>query len=138
VTIYSPAAAIFAFVADGLNAPRWRPGVLDIHKQSGNGVGAVYAQGVKGPGGRRISADYEITAFEPPTKLEFRAIAGPVRPIGGYRLAESDGRTDLTFWLRAEIGGWKSLVMGRSVQSTMDAEMQALDRLKAVLEQSGG
>jgi hypothetical protein len=40
----------------------------------------------------------------------------------------------LTFSLRAELGGLKRLLMGRVVQSTMDAEMAALDRLQAILE----
>jgi len=51
VTIARPVAEVFAFVADGLNAPKWRPGVLDISLASGTGLGSVYKQGVKGPGG---------------------------------------------------------------------------------------
>jgi carbon monoxide dehydrogenase subunit G len=134
VTINRPAADVFAFIADGENASRWRPGVLDIAKASGDGVGSTYKQGVQGPMGRRVAADYEITAYEPNRNLEFKAIAGPVRPSGGYRLTESDGSTQVTFWLREELGGLKKLLLGRSVQSSMDAEMAALDRLKSVLE----
>jgi hypothetical protein len=86
--------------------------------------------------GRRIAADYEITAYQPNSVLEFKAIAGPVRPRGGYRLAETNGSTAVTFWLREDLGGWKRLVFGRSVQASMDAEMKALDNLKALLESS--
>jgi uncharacterized membrane protein len=32
VTINRPASEVFAFVADGENAPRWRSGVLDIQR----------------------------------------------------------------------------------------------------------
>lgn len=138
VTINRPAADVFAFISDGTNGRRWRPGVLDIAKTSGEGVGAVYRQGVAGPMGRRIAADYEITAFQPNSLLEFKAIAGPVRPRGGYRLAETNGSTAVTFWLREDLTGWKRLVLGRSVQASMDAEMKALDNLKALLESSGG
>jgi uncharacterized protein YndB with AHSA1/START domain len=134
VTIKRPAADVFAFISDGTNARRWRPGVLDITKASGNGNGAVYRQGVAGPMGRRISADYEITAFQPNSLLEFKAIAGPVRPQGGYRLTEGEGGTAVTFWLREDLSGWKRLVFGRSVQASMDAEMKALDNLKQLLE----
>jgi uncharacterized protein YndB with AHSA1/START domain len=125
---------VFAFVADGANATRWRSGVLDTAHASGHGVGEVWTQGVKGPGGRRIAADYEITAVDPPRSLAFRAIAGPVRPTGEYRLATENGGTRLSFSLQAELSGLKKLLMGGAVQSTMDAEMAALDRLKAVLE----
>lgn len=134
ITINRPIADVFAYVADGLNAPTWRSGILDIAHASGDGLGAVYRQGVKGPGGRRIAADYEITAWEPPTRLAFKAIAGPVRPTGEYRLAEAGGGTTVTFSLDAQLGGLQKLLMGGAVQSTMNAEVANLARLKAVLE----
>jgi uncharacterized protein YndB with AHSA1/START domain len=134
ILIRRPIDEVFAFVGDGTTAPRWRPGVLDVEHVAGAGVGETWRQGVKGPGGRRVAADYEITEWNPPRSMAFRATAGPVRPTGSYHLASEDGGTRLTFSLEAEIGGWKRFVMGGMVQSTMDAEMAALDRLKAVLE----
>ena len=134
VTIARPVAEVFGFVADGLNGPKWRPGVLDISLVSGDGTGAVYKQGVKGPGGRRIDADYEITAFEPNRRLAFRAIAGPVRPTGEYRFEDVAGSTRLTFSLQAELSGLKKLLMGGAVQKTMDAEVAATESLKRQLE----
>jgi len=134
VSIGRPVGEVFAFVADGENARRWRPGVLDVSHQSGEGLGAIYRQGVKGPGGRRIAADYEVTAFEPDRRIAFRAIAGPVRPTGEYRFAaEGDGAT-VSLALDATLTGWKRLLMGRAVQSTMDSEVRNLDTLKSILE----
>jgi uncharacterized protein YndB with AHSA1/START domain len=134
VTIARPVGDVFAFVANGLNAPRWRPGVLDISLVSGTGLGAVYKQGVKGPGGRRIDADYRVTAYEPNRRLSFEAIAGPVRPTGQFVFDDLDGATRLTFALQAEVTGLKKLLMGGAVQKTMDAEVAATERLKQVLE----
>ena len=134
VTIRRPASEVFGFIADGLNGPKWRTGILDIAHISGTGVGATYKQGVKGPGGRRIDADYRVTTYEPNSRLAFEAIAGPVRPKGEYLLEEVDGGTRLTFALHAELGGIKKLLMGRAVQKTMDAEVAALAKLKEVLE----
>jgi uncharacterized protein YndB with AHSA1/START domain len=125
---------VFAYVANGLNAPNWRSGVLDISLVSGLGAGAVYRQGVKGPGGRRIAADYEVTAFEPDRRLAFKAIAGPVRPIGEYTFEETPEGTALTFSLDEPLSGLKRFVFSRPVQQTMDSEMKALDRLKELLE----
>jgi uncharacterized membrane protein len=136
VTISRPVAEVFAFVADGLNAPRWRPGVVDIALVSGAGLGAVYKQGVKGPGGRRIDADYRITAYEPNRRLAFEAIAGPVRPTGQFDFDDADGATRLRFALQADLSGIKKLLMGGAVQKTMDAEVAATERLKQVLEGS--
>ena len=134
VTIQRPVGDVFAFVADGLNGPKWRPGILDIAHMSGEGVGATYKQGVKGPGGRRIAADFEVTASEPNRRLAFRAVAGPVRPNGEYRFEAAGSGTKLSFALEAELGFLKNLVMGGAVQRTMDAEVQAIERLKRVLE----
>jgi uncharacterized protein YndB with AHSA1/START domain len=138
VTIARPVADVFAFVADGLNGPRWRPGVHDIRLVSGSGVGAVYKQGVRGPGGRRIDADYQVTAYEPNRRLAFQAIAGPVLPTGEFTFDEIDGETRLTFSLQAELRGFKKLLMNGAVQKTMDAEVGATERLKQVLEAQGG
>ena len=134
VVINRPVEEVFSFVADGETAMKWRPGVLDVKHLSGDGVGAVYRQGVKGPGGRRIAADYEVTAFEPNRRVAFKAIAGPVRPNGEYRFEASDGGTKVSFALNAELGGWKKLLMERAVQSTMEAEMATLENLKRLLE----
>lgn len=134
VTIGRAPGEVFDFIADGLNGPRWRSGIVDIAHTSGTGVGATYKQGVKGPGGRRVDADYRITAYEPHTRLAFEGIAGPVRPSGEYVLEPVGGGTRLTFALQAQLGGIKKLLMGGAVQKTMDAEVQATERLKSILE----
>jgi hypothetical protein len=134
ISINRSPSDVYAFLLDGTTAPKWRSGVLDVALKSGQGVGAVYTQGVKGPGGRRIDADYEITALEPARRIAFRTIAGPVRPTGSYELAPAGDGTSLTFSLEAALSRLKKLLMGGAVQSTMNAEMAALDRLKAVLE----
>ena len=134
VSIARPPEQVFAFVADGLNGPSWRPGVLDAAHASGSGLGTVYRQGVRGPGGRRIAADYRITAWDPPRRLAFEAIAGPVRPTGEYRLEGEGQGTRLTFSLRADLGPIQRLLLGRSVQRTMEAEVAATKRLKQHLE----
>jgi len=134
VTVSRPVGEVFAFVADGENARRWRPGVLDVVRQSGEGLGAIYRQGVKGPGGRRIAADYEITAFEPDRRIAFRAIAGPVRPTGEYRFAQGAEGTTVSLALEATVTGWKRIVMGRAVQSTMESEVHNLESLRQILE----
>jgi uncharacterized protein YndB with AHSA1/START domain len=133
VTIRRSPADVFAFVADGETAPQWRPGVVDVAHVSGDGVGAVYRQGVKGPFGRRVAADYEITGYEPGRLLAFRATAGPVRPEGRYEFASDDGGTRVRFSLRCELSGMKRL-MAPGVAKSMRAEVESLERLRAVLE----
>ncbi len=125
---------VFAFLADPENDPQWRSGVLDLTHVSGRGVGARYAQGVKGPGGRRIPADIEITEFDPGQSIAFQTLTGPVRPRGRYLLSAAEGGTLVRFHLDADVRGFKRL-MSSMVQRTMDNEVGQLDRLKRVLEQ---
>ena len=133
VEIARPPMEVFAFLADGTNDRRWRGGVIDIRLASGSGLGAVYQQGVKGPFGRRVAADYEITAFEPEQRIGFRAIAGPVRPEGSYELQPVDGGTRVTFSLRCAPRGLAKL-MTPMVARTMRSEVAQLNRLREVLE----
>lgn len=135
ITVNRTIEDVFRYVAKGENGLKWRSGVLDLTHASGEGVGATYRQGIKGPGGRRIAADYEVTTYDAPTHMAFKAIAGPVRPTGEYRLEKAgEGKTKVAFSLEAQLGFVKRLLMGRSVQKSMDAEMLALDKLKKVLE----
>ena len=133
VVIDRPRSEVFAFVANHENDPKWRRGVLDIQRASGEGVGAVYRQGVKGPFGRRVPADFEITAFEESSHVAFRALSGPVRPEGSYRFEDANGGTRVTFSLNAEVRGPKMLI-APMVGKAMRNEVGALENLKRVLE----
>lgn len=133
-TIARTPAEVFAFLSNAENDPQWRSGVLDIARVSGEGgTGTRYRQGVKGPMGRRIPADVEITESRPNDVHAFRATEGPVRPEGRYELSPSDGGTRVRFVLAAEVRGLKKL-MAPMVQRTMDREVAGLERLKQVLE----
>jgi hypothetical protein len=102
VTVARPIAEVFAFLADGMNEPVWRPEVTNVgHVEgTGTGVGATYTQTMKGPGGRRIPGDYRITRYEEPTGLDFEVITGPARPVGRFDLRETaPGTTEVTFTL---------------------------------------
>jgi len=133
VTINRPLHEVFAFVADKENDPRWRPGVVEIERVSGEGAGAKYRQVMKGPGGRPIPADFEITGYEPGKRFTFRATAGPVRPEGSFDFVEEGGATRVTFKLDAELKGMKKL-MAPMVGKSMRNEVQSLERLKQILE----
>jgi uncharacterized membrane protein len=133
IVINRPRSEVFAFVADHENDPKWRPGVADIKRASGEGQGAIYTQGVKGPMGKRIDADFEVTAYQPDTLLAFRTLAGPVRPEGSYRFEDADGGTRVTFSLNASLSGAQRLI-SPMVSKSMRNEVAALDNLKRVLE----
>jgi uncharacterized protein YndB with AHSA1/START domain len=137
-TINQTAAEVYAFLADPMNGPRWRSGILQLSKVSGVGVGVRYRQEVAGPGGRRVDADIETTALEPNRRSAFRTIAGPVRPEGVFEITEADGgATRIRFSLSAELRGLKML-MAPLVRRTMESEVAAIDRIEAAMSADRG
>jgi carbon monoxide dehydrogenase subunit G len=133
IKISRPVADVFSFLANAENDKHWRPGVIEITKTSGQGVGTTYRQIVRGPGGRRVDADVEITELVPNQRIAFKTTKGPVRPTGSYDLKASGGGTEVTFRLAANLGGLKKL-MAPMVARTMKSEVSQLAELKRILE----
>jgi len=135
ITIDRPVEKVYQFVLDGLNGPLWRPSVADVALQPGKpmGVGAVYKQGLKGPGGGRIDGDYEIVEAGPGAWIKFQVVAGPARPTGTYKFEASGKSTKLTFTLDFQPKGLARLMDGM-INSTMKDEVQTLSNLKAYPE----
>jgi hypothetical protein len=80
-----------------------------------------------------VSADFEFTAYEPPSKIAFKTVAGPVRPTGEFLLEPAEGGTRVTFSLQAEVTGAKKLFMGKAVAKTMEAEVRAIENVGAAM-----
>jgi len=135
ITINKPVKAVFDFVLDGTNSPLWRPAVVDVERVPGkpSDVGAVYKQGLKGPGGRRIDGDYEIVECQPNELIKFQVISGPARPTGTYRFEAIGDSTRVTFTLHYEPKGLARL-MNPIINQTMRSEIATLSNLKAYLE----
>jgi Polyketide cyclase / dehydrase and lipid transport len=83
--------------------------------------------------GKRIDADFEVTAYQADTLIAFRTLAGPVRPEGSYRFEDADGGTRVTFSLNADLRGARKL-MAPMVGKSMRNQVAALTDLKRVLE----
>ena len=135
ISIQRPVDEVFAFILDGMNNPHWRPAVLDIERVPGkpSGVGAVYKQGLKGPGGRRIDGDYEIVDSRPNQLITFHVIAGPARPTGTYQFEGHGNSTTVSFTLDFEPKGLMRL-MNPMISRTMQSEVATLSNLKSYLE----
>src|SRR5438874_779109 len=133
IVVNRPRSEVFAFVADHENDPKWRPGVNDIKHASGEGVGTVYRQGMKGPFVRRIPADFEVAAYEQNSHMAFRTLGGPDQPEGVFRFEETDGGTRVTFSLTADLRGAQTLI-APMVARSMRYEVRPLENLKQVLE----
>ncbi len=135
VTVDRPIGDVFDFLADGLNEPAWRPGVQQVRLESGDGrsVGSVWAQTMRGPGGRPIKGDYRITRAEPPTLLEFEVIAGPARPVGSFTLtAIGPSITEVAFTLDVVPTGLMRLMSGM-IGKQVTKEADAIRNLPAAM-----
>lgn len=134
VVVARPAEVVFDVLASGSQSSRWRDGVRDVALMTESaGLGAVYRQVMSGPGGHDIDCDYLITGYDPPRRLEFAVVAGPVRPTGSFELVDREGHTQVTFRLDTAARGLRRLTVpfwSRAVRR----EVAQLDRLKAVLE----
>ncbi len=134
VTVERPIAEVFAFLADGTNETQWRPGVISIEHVSGSGLGAQYAQLMKGPGGRRIPADFRFTRFDEPTRIDFETVAGPAPPLGSFVLrAVGEASTEVTFSLDLTLKGPMRL-MAPLIDKQVRADVANLDNLAAALD----
>ena len=81
-----------------------------------------------------MPSDFTVTEYEPGSCLAFQVTAGPVRPGGEYRFRAVANGTEVTFGIEAQLSGWKKYVLSKPVQKSMDSEVAALDRAKAILE----
>ena len=107
--------------------------MTSVSHVSGSGVGAQYAQTMKGPGGRSIPGDYRITRYDEPTRLDFAVTAGPARPTGSFVLHETaPGSTEVTFTLDLEPRGLMVL-MTPMINKQVRAEVANIDNPTAAL-----
>jgi uncharacterized membrane protein len=135
VTIQRPITEVFQFILDGENNKLWRHSVTEIKRTTSkpDKVGAKFMQRNKGPCGRQISADYEITECENNRVVSFKVTSGPARPLGTFVLEQAGSGTKVTFKLHYEPRGFAKL-MDSMINKTMQSEVAALSEMKVYLE----
>ncbi|HEY2795299.1 MAG TPA: SRPBCC family protein [Micromonosporaceae bacterium] len=135
VVIDRPIDEVFAFLADGLNDPQWREGILEIERLTEFAdFGAMYKQTVRGPGSSRVRSDYYISAYEPPRLLGFEVTAGPVRPSGRFELT-ADGPTRTTVRSTLDLAESPGMrLLSGMITREFDREVRQIERLKQALE----
>src|SRR3954452_20970945 len=134
-----PIEGVFAFLADGENDPKFSPRVLEIRKTTDGptGVGTVYRSTVK-DAGMKTQREFEITAFEPPTKIRWteRSKNVVVVPEGGYDPAPVDGGTQLTVFNIFEGRGFGKLIVGAALRAARKDADAFAGRIKTAIEAS--
>jgi uncharacterized protein YndB with AHSA1/START domain len=136
VVINAPVQRVFEVVADGTQNGKWRDAVLDIALVQGDAgkAGAMYKQGLNGPGGRRMDGDYKLAEVVPNEVIVFNVIAGPAHPSGKYTFETVEGGTKVGFALDLQTRGLQKLI-DPMITATMRKEVGSLANLKEYLEQ---
>ena len=115
ITIERPIEAVFDFLADGENDKRFSKRIIEIAKTTDGppGAGTIYTSTAR-DFGRTATHEFEITAFERPTRIRWRELSkGPVvLSEGGYELREQGAGTELTFHGDLEGHGVGRLILG--------------------------
>lgn len=134
ITIKAPLDTVFAFFTTAENDLLWREELVKATPEGPMGLNAIIRQQVSAPVVGEVAADTQITAWDPPNGYAFKVIAGPIRPEGTIGFKEVEGGTAVTFKLAVDIRGPQKFLFTKPTQTSMNATVAALDKVKAILE----
>ena len=134
-----PVQEVWAFVSDVETMAAWVEGVSDVEPPAdGLNVGARFSSSYSYRG-KTFDVDYEVTAVDPPTRLDIRSTEGPFPFEGTLRLTPVDGRTRVSNTIDAGSDGLATTliftllgpimrrVMRRQLATELDALADALE-----------
>ena len=106
ITIQSSKENVFDYVSHMENDPLWCPEVREVEQVSEGtpSLGTTFKILAR-PIPENQRGGYEITAFEPPTKLEWRLWQGNNTGTGSYVLENADNGTRITYTTKVTIPG---------------------------------
>jgi uncharacterized protein YndB with AHSA1/START domain len=133
--INRPIEAVFAFISNPENLPRWRAATLEVKRTSSEplAVGSV-ARGRFTFLGRPFEGNLEIIKHEPHRSYATRLTEGPFPLEAHYTLNPADGGTRLTLVIKGEPGGFFKLAEPLVVSMAKRSYESDLHNLKEMLE----
>jgi carbon monoxide dehydrogenase subunit G len=133
VIIRRPVEEALSFLADFENVPRWNYAIVETTKVSPGpvGVGTTYRQIRSVP--RRSEEGFEVTAFEPPRRLEVQGQIGPFRARISYLLEPTGSGTRLRNAVDLGSSGLSTIVALPVTSRVKHAVAANLDTLKQLL-----
>lgn len=131
-TILRPVEAVFDYLADPRNEPKWLPGANSVRKTSDGEVGLGSA--FVGEYRRAGRVELQLVEFERPSRVTFRARSKVVHFDDAGQLTAVEGGTRLVARMTAEPQGLMRLVapvMGRTMRRQF---AENWDHLRRALE----
>ncbi len=139
VTVDRPIEAVFDFLADGENDPKFSPRVQEIRKTTDGpvGVGTVYASTVK-DAGMTTKREFKLTEFERPTRIRWTEISknSITATEGGYDLAPDGEGTRVRIYNVLEGHGIGKLIAPLALRAARKGADDMARAIKAAVEAS--
>jgi carbon monoxide dehydrogenase subunit G len=128
---------VWNFISNFGNTTRWSRGVLEARQTSDGplGVGSTLQTVVKAFG-RRRTADYVVTEYEPNHAFAFKVTSGPMTSRARYSVEPAGAGTRLTASGEAEATGLYRLLAPILVRTLKRHSEDDLANLKRILEAS--
>jgi hypothetical protein len=137
ITVDHPISEVFDFLVDGTRNALWRPEVASVIFASGPTERAVWAQSIRTGNGKLRKADYRVTWYDRPGKLELAVVTGPSRPTTVFTLRSlSPDSTDVTYTVDVKPLFWPFARTGLGAQQA-EAEAANILNLPAAMAQNG-
>jgi carbon monoxide dehydrogenase subunit G len=137
VTVNRPVEEVWDFIGDFENTTRWSRGVLEARQTSDGPLGAgATLQTVVRAFGRRRTADYLVTEYQPNHAFAFTVTSGPMRSRARYLVEPAGTGTRLTASGEAAATGPARLLAPILVRIVKRHSQDDLANLKRILEAS--
>jgi carbon monoxide dehydrogenase subunit G len=135
VTVDRPVEEVWAFIGRFENTTRWSRGVLEARRTSDGplGVGSTLQTVVKAFG-RRRTADYLVTEYEPNHAFAFEVTSGPMTSRARYSVEPVGAATRLTASGEAEATGLSRLLTPVIIPILKRHSQDDLVNVKRILE----
>ncbi len=113
---------------------RWAKGPVAAARTDGDGGAGSHYMITARVGPATVRSPYEVTGYDPPSRLAGNSVAGPVRFQEEYRLVGDGAATILTQSIRATPRGPFRLAAGLLRRQLQGLIASDLDRLKDLVE----
>ena len=135
VTVNRPVEEVWDFIGSFENTTRWSRGVLEARQTSDGplGVGSTLQTVVKAFG-RRRTADYQVTEYEPNRAFAFEVTSGPMTSRARYSVEPAGAGTRLTASGEAQATGLYKLLAPVLVRILERHSQDDLTNVKRILE----
>jgi uncharacterized protein YndB with AHSA1/START domain len=133
IVISCPVDAVFAFVADQTNAPRWQQGLLEVQRITPGppGLGSKHTL-VRKFMGQRVEASNEYIEYVPNSRIAFKGTTGTGDFTAWYLTEPAGGGTRLTAIVEmgsGSIGNRADAQISASLRHDMQANFYDLQEL---------